>query len=83
MSQTERVSRREIPARVGKTTKYERNARRMDAAFARAAREDAELRRLKASGTPWACLDFRPELIGSEPVADVASDTGAPLDTKE
>jgi hypothetical protein len=31
---------------------------RLHNAFARAAAEDAELRRLKASGRPWACLDF-------------------------
>lgn len=84
MTETERVPRRDLPPREGKTTKYDQHARRMNAAFARAAREDAELRRLKASGTPWACLDFHPELIGSEPAAGVvAVDTSAPTRDEE
>jgi hypothetical protein len=42
-------------------------------AFARAAAEAEELRRLKASGKPWACLDF-----GREPV--LVPPVGSPAD---
>jgi hypothetical protein len=37
----------------------------LHAAFARAAREQEQLRQLKASGKQWACLDFQPELPDS------------------
>ena len=49
-----------------KTKRHDYDGRRMHAAFARAAREDAELRRLKATGKPFAALDFHPELLGRE-----------------
>ena len=39
------------------------DARNLDAAFARAAREQRELQRLRANGEPWACLDYHPERL--------------------
>ena len=42
------------------------NTNGLHAAFARAAREQRELQRLKASGKPFACLDFHPERLGRD-----------------
>lgn len=41
-----------------KRSRAEANANGLNAAFARAAREQRELQRLKASGKPFACLDL-------------------------
>jgi hypothetical protein len=39
-------------------SKPDTGLQRLNAAFDRAAREQEELRRLKASGAPFACIDF-------------------------
>jgi hypothetical protein len=43
-----------------------KQAAELHAAFARAEREQRELRRLKATGQPWACLDFHPARLSHE-----------------
>lgn len=50
-----------VPTKV--RSKARKDAPDIHAAFRRAAREQRELMRLKASGRPWACLDFHPELL--------------------
>jgi hypothetical protein len=51
-------------AKKHKRSAAEVSAYALNAAFARAAREQRELQRLRASGTPFACLDYHPELLG-------------------
>jgi hypothetical protein len=57
--------------------KSDATAQALHAAFDRAALENRELQRLKASGRPWACLDFNPERL-SESV--LVPPVGGPAD---
>lgn len=58
--------------------KRDATAYALHAAFDRAALEQRELQRLKASGKPWAALDFNPERLGRDEAATRTTNDATP-----